>query len=73
VPTAPPPDTFAGRVRSALTQRGWTVYRLAAAARLQRTHAGRIVAGDTVPSWPVACRIADALGVPVGELRGQQD
>lgn len=55
-----------------MRKRGYSTRRLAAAAQVDRAGLRRLRKGETAPSWPVACRIADALGVPLSEFVGRK-
>jgi len=49
--------------------RGFTVRRVAELARTNKSVITRIESGAREPVWDTACRIADALGVGLDELR----
>jgi transcriptional regulator with XRE-family HTH domain len=58
-----PPDTFAARLRARREANGWTVYKLAQVAELDRSFVARLESGEQSPSLEVATRLAHALGL----------
>jgi transcriptional regulator with XRE-family HTH domain len=69
-----------GRVRQRIgptlrhlrTQRGLSLLQLAEAADVSPSHLSRMERGRTVPSYDLLCRLAEALGVEIGELRREE-
>ncbi len=61
--------TLAVRLRAILDARGWTAYRLAKEAGFRAEVVSRLLNGERSPAWDTACRIADALGVKLDDLR----
>lgn len=49
--------------------KGWTRYRLAKEAAVDSSFVAAVERGEKSPSWEIACRLADALGVRVDRLR----
>lgn len=47
----------------------WTPYRLAKLAGIGPTHLYALLAGKSIPSWPVVQALAKALDVSTDELR----
>lgn len=64
------PDTFAARLRALRAEAGLTAYALAAKSGVSKQVVSKLESGAGLPSWGVACRLADALGVPLDALRG---
>lgn len=73
MPKAVRADTIQGRIQAWRLKRGYTVYRLAQLSSVDASQIARIEARRQTPGWSVACRIADALGVSVADLRGPDD
>jgi transcriptional regulator with XRE-family HTH domain len=63
--------TFAARLQMARELAGMTQGELAEAASVHRVDVSRYERGKVTPSFDVACRLADALGVDVSEFRTQ--
>ena len=61
--------TFAAQLRGALEARGWTAYRLGRESGVSLPVISRYLAAKREPTLAIACRLADALGVPVDDLR----
>ena len=69
-------DTVQTRIKALRISREMSIYRLAQVTGLTRGYLGRIeamVPGRCGVSWDTACRVADALGVSVADLRGKDD
>lgn len=58
------------RLREMRERADMTQAALAQAAGVHVVNLSQYERGKVVPSFEVACRLADALGVDVGELRG---
>ena len=70
MPTADPAPPAFGQKLLALRERaGLSRYRLARLSGVSAPYLGELEAGTKQPGWLVACRLADALGVPVGAFR----
>jgi transcriptional regulator with XRE-family HTH domain len=68
-----PDDTFAARLGAARLGAGVSWGELARRAGLSRDGVRRLARGEREPTFVNACRLADALGVPVGDLRPARD
>ena len=60
--------SFAARLRSLREARGWPVAELAARAGLSRQAVWRLESSRRRPGLDAIERLAEALGVPAGEL-----
>lgn len=65
----PSKTTFGQRLRLHREAKGWTQYRLAKEAQIHRSYVAQIEDGEKVPGWEIVTRLADVLGVEVGEFR----
>lgn len=65
----PPPPTFGDRLRLLRDESGLTQAELAVAAGLTITGVAMLERGERQPAWDTVVRLADALGVGVGEFR----
>jgi transcriptional regulator with XRE-family HTH domain len=73
LPLAQKTDTGIGpRLRHLRLQKGYTVEALAAAAELNKGFLSRLERGTKRPSVETVLRLSAALGVPVGQLFGEQ-
>lgn len=61
--------TFAAAFRRLLAAKKLTQAELAARLGVAQPHVARWLNGGREPSWSTVCRIADALGVSVGQFR----
>lgn len=61
--------TLARRIKELREAKGLSKYRLATDADINVGYLGDIEAGEKVPGWEIACRLADALGVSVADFR----
>lgn len=66
-------DTIHRRLRRLREGAGLTVYALAQKAGVDKSFLGRVESRKASVGWASACRLADALDVPVGDLRGDDD
>jgi transcriptional regulator with XRE-family HTH domain len=64
-----PDTTFGARLRQLREAAGLTQAQLAEAVGLFQPNVARYEAGERMPSYALACLMADALGVPVDALR----
>lgn len=65
---------LAENVKAFRVARGWTTYRLAKEAGLSTTYIDKVERGDAQrPSYDSLSRIADAVGVSVEQLVGEQE
>ncbi len=63
-------DTFAARLRHLRTQAGLTAYALAKKSGVSKQTISNLESGRIhSPSWDVAGKLADALGVTLDDLR----
>jgi len=69
-PTATRPPTFADRLHQLRTAAGLSSYDLARKAQMRFRQITALESGMTEPSFEVACRLADALGVGLDAFRG---
>jgi len=60
--------TYGYALRRIMRRHGYSIRRLALEARVDRAGLRRLRAGSTLPSWRVACRIAEALATPLHEF-----
>jgi transcriptional regulator with XRE-family HTH domain len=65
-------NLLAQAVRAHRESRGFSLGALAEKAGISKTSLSKIEAGQGNPSLDVLCRIASALGVPVGTLFGEE-
>lgn len=56
-------------VKARRVAKGWTQPVLAAKAKIHRVTLAKLEAGQHMPAWSSACRLADALGVKLDWLR----
>lgn len=61
-------QVLCGRVRELRKRRGWTLEQMSAACGVSRSMLSEIERGGVNPTLAVACRIAQAFGVSLGEL-----
>ena len=59
---------FGERIRELRTKAGWSQEKLGEECGLHRTYIGGIERGERNPSLLIIKKIADALGIPLGEL-----
>lgn len=64
--------TYSYLLAKIMRQEGYSIRRLAEEAQVDRAGLRRFRAGLAMPSWPVACRIADALGVKLSDFVGRK-
>ncbi len=64
--------TYSYSLARIMRRAGVSTRGLAACAGVDRAGLRRIRKGLSAPSWAVACRIADALGVDLGEFVGRK-
>ena len=64
-------DTFANRLRSALTYRGLTQKQLAEASGVTEAAISKYLAGERIPRSVTVSSLAKALHVPIAELIDQ--
>ncbi|SRR6266545_1039675 len=64
--------TYSYLLAKIMRQEGYSIRRLADEAHVDRAGLRRFRSGLAMPSWPVACRIADALGVKLSEFVGRK-
>lgn len=64
--------TYSFRLARAMRAAGFSTRRLAAEAGVDRAGLRRIRTGRALPSWAVACRIAEVLKVPLSNLVGRK-
>ena len=69
----PPPSSLARTIRQLRRDRELSQEALAAAAGMHPKHLSEIERGNKDPRASTVARLADALGVTVGELYGQGD
>jgi transcriptional regulator with XRE-family HTH domain len=69
-PIATRPPTFADRLHELRTAAGLSSYDLARKARMRFRQITALESGMTEPTFEVACRLADALGVSLDAFRG---
>jgi transcriptional regulator with XRE-family HTH domain len=63
-----PLDIFAANLRRLRQERGFSQERLAHDADLNTTHVAKIERSEREPGVRTVAKLAEALGVPVGEL-----
>jgi transcriptional regulator with XRE-family HTH domain len=61
--------TFAAALTRIREKAGLTKYGLAKAAGVDAAFIGLIEAGQKMPGWETACKLADALGVSLDQFR----
>lgn len=66
--TAPAPTAFKDRLRRWRLRRGLSVNELAMLAGVSRMTVYRLEAGEYLPRWYVASKLADALGIGLEEF-----
>src|SRR4051812_48342881 len=64
---------FGRRLRAFRDAKGWTQAQLGEAAGMRQNVVARLEAGDREPGWGTVQKLADALGVDVGEFRKGSD
>ncbi len=64
--------TFGARVRELREERGWSQEHFAHRAELDRTYVSGIERGRRNPTLNIIHRVAQTLGVPVGDLFAEQ-
>lgn len=64
--------TYSYRLRSIMRAKGFTLRALALRANVDRAALRRIRDGRSLPSWRVACRLADVLGVELTHMIGRK-
>lgn len=65
----PPAEIFAARLKALRESRGLTQAALSEASGVSQANICRVEAGEREPGWSVVTRLADALGVGVGDFR----
>jgi transcriptional regulator with XRE-family HTH domain len=65
--------SLAGRLKAERERQGLTLDQLAAATELSRAHLSRLESGDRQPSIATLLTVADALGLRVSDLLGEND
>lgn len=64
--------TYAYSLAKIMRQKGYSVRRLATETGVDRAGLRRLRSGKTLPSWSVACKIADALRAPLDFFVGRK-
>lgn len=64
--------TYTYALARLMRRRGFSLRRLALEAGVDRAGLRRIKRGTTAPSWAVACRIADAMGLELSAFVGRR-
>lgn len=63
------PDSFAARLKSLRETAGLTAYALAKSSGVSKQTLSKLEQGSSLPSWEVACKLADALNCRLDDFR----
>jgi transcriptional regulator with XRE-family HTH domain len=61
-------EYLGGTIKKKRTEKGLTQAQLAEKSGLQQSHISRLEAGRYSPSWKTLGKIAEALGIEIGDL-----
>ncbi len=72
VPQGKPNSEFGPRLRALREAKGLTLVALATMTGMRHQAVSRLERGEVEPKWSTVLKLAEALGVDVGEFRAQE-